>query len=256
MKFPRTLSPKSGLLAAMLLAATLSHAGPEGEANIAAIRSAVTRATGIVPDKIRLSSTLPGYYEVEVKGAMAYVDASGKRLIRGDVIDLATGENLTAARHADAPARIDTARLPMADAIRTVSGTGQRNVYVFVDPNCSFCKQLEPELAKLRDATVHRFVVAVLGPASQTKARQIWCSSKRELAWAEAVAGKATPSPVGTTCDDSAIARNQDLARKLGVRATPTIIFANGERVAAVMNKDQMEERMALKVSVGKNRPE
>lgn len=238
------------LIGLMTVAGSAIAAG-EPDPAVLAIQKSINRATGLSPDKVKASSTLPGYYEIEVKGAIAYVDPAGRRLIRGDVIDLQTGENLTASRLVDAPASIDVASLPLSDALTTVKGSGQRKLYVFVDPNCSFCKQLEPELTKLSDVTIYRFVLAVLGPGSQAKARQIWCSSQSDVAWADAMAGK-TLGTEKASCDDSAIARNAQLARKLGVSATPTIVFSNGARVAAAMTSAQLEERMSVKVGIAR----
>lgn len=233
-----------------MLSVTGAQAAGDTDANVLTIRKAISRATGLAPDKIQPSTTLPGYYEVEVKGALAYVDPAGKRLIRGDVVDLATGENLTASRLTNAPTLINPKELPVADALKSIAGSGRRELFVFVDPNCSFCKQLEPELAKLKDVTVHRFILAVLGPGSQAKAKQVWCAPNRDLAWANAMNGKSLDESGGAACDDSAINRNMELARKLGIRATPTIVFSSGERVAAVMTSTQLEERMGAKVAL------
>jgi thiol:disulfide interchange protein DsbC len=239
------------LLAGLLTGTGSAIAAGEPDLAVMAIQKSINRATGLSSDKVKPSSTLPGYYEIEVKGAIAYVDPAGKRLIRGDVIDLQTGENLTASRLADAPASIDVSSLPISDALKTVKGSGQRKLYIFVDPNCSFCKQLEPELAKLTDVTIYRFVLAVLGPGSQAKARQVWCSSQSDVAWGDAMAGK-TLGAEKASCDDSAITRNAQLARKLGVSATPTIVFSNGARVAAAMTSAQLEERMNAKVGIAR----
>ena len=60
-------------------------------------------------------------------------------------------------------ATVDLAKLPLADAIKTVLGNGERKLYVFSDPGCAYCRRLEAELAKLKDTTIYTFVVAFQG---------------------------------------------------------------------------------------------
>lgn len=42
--------------------------------------------------------------------------------------------------------QIDWKKLPLKDAIKSVKGTGKRQLAIFSDPNCPYCKQLEVEL--------------------------------------------------------------------------------------------------------------
>src|SRR5690606_3526604 len=44
---------------------------------------------------------------------------------------------------------VDWKKLPLQDAVKGVRGTGNRQIAIFSDPNCPYCKQPEVELKKL-----------------------------------------------------------------------------------------------------------
>lgn len=122
---------------------------------------------------------MKGLFEVRVNGTeLLYSDANGDFvLLQGELFDTRQRVNLTEARMNQLTA-IAFKDLPLKDAVVTVRGNGSRKIAVFSDPNCGFCKRLERDLLKLNDVTVYTFVVAMLGPDSQTKARNIWCAAK------------------------------------------------------------------------------
>lgn len=97
---------------------------------------------------------LAGIYEVFANGEVSYVDENVNYLIvRGRMIDIARKTDLT-----DERMRILTAvkfdQLPLDLAFRKVQGKGTRKVAYFADPNCSYCKKIEPDLAKLESRTI------------------------------------------------------------------------------------------------------
>ena len=54
----------------------------------------------------------------------------------------------------------------------------------------------------------------------------------------------AKSPPENQSCDTSAIAKNQAFGRKLNITGTPTMFFANGERVPGYMSADKVEENL------------
>jgi len=169
-----------------------------------------------------------GLWEVQIGTDLIYVDDKAQHaLVEGQLVELRTNRNLTQER-IEALSAVEFKDLPLNIAIRQVIGKGTRKVAVFEDANCGHCRNLRRELLNLTDVTIYTYTVPILASDSEVKARQAWCASDKVKAWNELMLNGKVPDNKGT-CDNP-VAKVSELARKLRVTATPTMIFANGKR--------------------------
>lgn len=168
-----------------------------------------------------------GLYEVFVDGELIYTDAKVEYVILGDVLDVKARKNLTEERKAKL-SQIKFSDLPLDLAIKQVRGNGKRQLATFEDPNCTYCKKLAKELQGMTDVTIYTFVYPILSPDSAEKAKNLWCAPDRAKAWNELMLeGKAPPAANCSHPTEKVVA----LGRKLNIRGTPTLFFADGSRV-------------------------
>jgi thiol:disulfide interchange protein DsbC len=188
-------------------------------------------------------SPVPGLFEIRVGGTeIFYTDAEGNYLVQGNLIDTKNKRNLTEERIAKLT-EIDFDSLPLKDAFTIVRGNGKRKVAVFEDPNCGYCKRFEKDLQSVNNVTVYMFLYPILGPASTERSKNIWCAKDRNKAWTDWMT-KDVDVAAGT-CDTAALARNVEFGKKHKITGTPTLIFADGNRVPGAIGAAQVEKFLA-----------
>lgn len=190
-------------------------------------------------------TTMEGLYEVRANGTdIFYTDAKGSYLIEGRLIETKSRRNLTEERVNKLTA-INFKDLPTKDAFTIVRGNGQRKLAVFEDPNCGYCKHFERDLLKIDNVTVYLFLYPILGADSLAKSKAIWCAKDASKAWLDWMV-KDQPVPATSTgggaCDAGALARNIELGKKHKINGTPTLLFANGNRVPGAIDHSRVEQ--------------
>ena len=183
-----------------------------------------------------------GLYEIYADGQILYSDEKGTAFIIGPLIDGKTMKNVTEERMRKLTA-IKFSELPLDRAIKQVRGDGKRLLATFEDPNCGYCKRLARDLLKLDNVTIYTFLYPILSEDSLRKSKQIWCSADRAKAWNDwMIEGRAPAAK--EDCDTAAITRNQEYGRRLGISGTPTMFFADGERVPGAMPLAKIEQKL------------
>lgn len=222
-----------------VLAACLSLGVMADEADI---RKGMEAKLGTKVESVTKSGYM-GLYEVYADGNVLYTDEKMTAIMVGaQLIDAKTMKNVTEERMKKLSA-IKFSELPLERAIKQVKGDGRRVLVTFEDPNCGYCKRLAKDLQKLDNVTVYTFLYPILSEDSVRKSRQIWCASDRAKAWSDwMVEGRALNGK--EDCDVSAIARNQELGRRLNITGTPTIFFVDGERVPGAMPLARIEQKL------------
>lgn len=189
-------------------------------------------------DEIK-STPMKGLYEVRVGTDIFYANADGSYLIQGELIDTRAQRNLTEDR-INQLTSIDFKDLPWGDAIKIVRGKGERQIAVFEDPNCGYCKRFERDLQNVDNVTVHLFLYPILSRDSAEKSRNIWCTKDSAAAWHDYML--KDKAPAAASCDIEAIQRNLALGRKHKITGTPTLIFANNARVPGAISAQEVEK--------------
>ena len=213
------------------------------QADEADVRKAMEAKLGAKVESVAKSGYL-GLYEVYMEGNIFYTDEKMTAFIAGgQLIDAKTMKNTTEERMRKLTA-IKFSELPLERAIKQVRGNGKRVMATFEDPNCGYCKRLAKDLLKLENATVYTFLLPILSEDSLKKSRQIWCSSDRAKAWNDWMVDGKTPAGK-EDCDTSAVDKNREFASKLKITGTPTIFFADGERVPGAMPLDRIEQKLS-----------
>ncbi len=123
---------------------------------------------------------------------------------------------------------VDWKALPFKWALTTRRGTGRRQIAIFSDPNCPYCRRFERELAGLDDITVHVFMYPVIKPESVSQSKAVWCSKDRVGAWNALIIDRVEPN-VTTACANP-VDELLALGRRLKVSMTPTWFLPDGTR--------------------------
>ncbi len=187
-------------------------------------------------------SPIPGLFEVQVNNEIFYTDSNAKYLIQGEMVELASGNNLTTKRQEDIN-RIKWSDLPQAQAFKVVRGNGSRQIAVFSDPNCGYCKRLEKTLQQLDNVTIYNYLIPILSADSALKSKQIWCAADQQKVWNDWMLNNLGPS--GKSDCANPIDKNLTLAKNYGINGTPTIFFTDGSRFPGAVQLADIEKKLA-----------
>lgn len=239
-----TSSPTTARLKQAAFAGLLACSLASAFAQEAAIRKNLAERLPNLPKIDEVSKTpMAGLYEIRVNDSeIYYTDAEGNFLIQGNLIDTKGKRNLTEERTNKLSA-IDFGALPLKDAFTQVRGNGKRQLAVFEDPNCGYCKRFERDLQKIDNVTIHTFLLPILSADSTEKSKNIWCAKDQNKAWLDWMVRDQTPPKA--SCDTAALERNLAFSKKYKITGTPTLFFADGSRVPGAISAQQIEKMLA-----------
>jgi len=225
------------ILSVILLACALPAAADE-----ALIRRVVESKLGGAKVEGVQPTPLPGIYEVRFRSGenvqIVYTNADATHIIIGRLVDVKSDRDLTDERLRKFSA-INMDTLPYDLAVKVRRGNGKRTLVIFSDPHCPACKKFEKELVTIDDITIHYFMYPVIRPELADQSRAVWCAPDRSKAWLD-LALRGKPVVGGTKCD-APIEKVIDLGSKLGVRSTPTMFLATGERLRGGTSAAQLK---------------
>ncbi|THU04000.1 DsbC family protein [Lampropedia puyangensis] len=234
-------------LALCLWTASPAQAQNAPKANVpqeAAIRTTLGERIPQMKSIEEVSATpMDGLYEVRIGTDVFYTNATGDFLIQGELYDTKAMRNLTEDRMKVLTA-VDFSALPFEDAFTIVRGDGSRQLAIFEDPNCGYCKRFEKDMLNVDNVTVHVFLYPILSPDSFEKSRDIWCAKKPEETWNAWMLEGKTP-PAQATCDKlEPLQRNLAFGRQYKITGTPTIVFEDNSRIPGAIPAQQVEQKL------------
>lgn len=189
-------------------------------------------------------SVIQGLFEVRFRTPQGvqilYSDPKGENIIQGEIYEMKSGRNLTDERIGKLSA-IKFESLPLDRAVKIVRGNGKRVLAMFSDPYCPACQSFEQTLQQVDDVTLYVFMFPVIRPERIDDSKSVWCASDRAKAWLDLALRKKAPA--AATCDNP-VESIVTLGQSLGVRATPTMFFENGERQQGGMQLADLRTRI------------
>ncbi len=193
---------------------------------------------GVKPDRIA-HSPIDGLYELVIGPHIIYVTRDGRYMVRGDVFDLAKGENLTEGKRKEA--RVDAINnLGEERMIVFAPKKAKHTVTIFTDTTCPYCQRLHSEMDDYNALGITirylAFPRAGVGSAAYDTMVSVWCADDPRKAMTDAKAGKSVASK---RCDNP-VADHYDMGKRVGISGTPAIILENGHIVPGYAPPQQL----------------
>ena len=216
----------------VLTAASAVHAADEQSVRDHLMKNTGLRAESVTP------SPVPGIWEVFIQDRLFYVDDTVEHIFSGSIISTKSQTNLTQER-LRRYARENWNKWPLEDAVKQVFGKGERQVIVFSDANCGYCRQMEPVYEAVGNLTVYTFIAPMI--RGEQNNREIVCSKDRSKAWHDWMRNGVAPAPAPADCDASVLQRNLQLTGRYTITGAPTFFFPTGDRLTGAVSAEQFE---------------
>jgi thiol:disulfide interchange protein DsbC len=218
----------------LLVTAAIAH----GDSN-ASIEAHLAKILGLKVEDIS-PGPIPGLYRLTIGPQIGYATADGHFFIRGEIIDMRSGENLTV-RQRD-KARLDyLQQLGTADMIVFAPAHPKYTITVLTDIDCGYCRVLDhdrPSLNAMGIAVRYMFFPRDgMGSSSWKKATDVWCAKDRKSALETAMAGKPVKS---AACDTAGLKAGYQFGELLGLDGTPAIITDRGRLISGYVPPSEL----------------
>jgi thiol:disulfide interchange protein DsbC len=223
-------------------------------------------------------SEVPGFYQVLVDANVYFISADGKYLIRGNVFDIDTRQDV-GDKQLSAMRRTALAKIPKDKELVFAPPNPKYAVTVFTDVDCPYCRQFHKQIAeynKLGIAVKYVLFPLPMHKGADKKAETVWCSADRNTTYTSAMNGQwdakpsdnkgdkvnvsvpgqpnaavaatdaakaNTPAYAPLTCANP-IAELDEIGKAMGVDGTPAIFGPEGEHLGGYVPPDQLVQRL------------
>ena len=189
-------------------------------------------------------SPVKGLFEVKAerdgKEGVILIDFAKRYLMQGVMVKTDDLKSVQARK----PSQQEASQLLRMNSILLGNSNASKEIFVFSDPDCPFCRQMHDELRQLvTDKEIAVYVKPYpldIHPGAYEKARAILESNSVEML-NKAFVGEEIPAPVDPL-SKSAVDDIIGLAKSLGIKETPAFLLPNGKlevgfRSAAALKK-------------------
>ena len=182
------------------------------------------------------SSPVSGFYQVVIGMRVVFISDDGKYMINGALIDINSRENIT--ETASAAVRIKMLKDIPESSMIIFEGNKDgalygRNISIFTDVDCPYCKKLHREVPQLSEAGITIRYLAYPRNGTQTSTYQdmvsIWCAKDQKAALEQALES-GNSAQVASKCNHP-VQDHMMYAGMFEVRWTPFMIFDNGQAI-------------------------
>jgi thiol:disulfide interchange protein DsbC len=241
--------PAVSAIALLTLAGACAQAG---DTSFEAARGKVIAAMPTLKAENITPSASPELLQIQRGSDFGYVTKDGRYFIHGDMVDLATKEEVTENLR-------NVARLAVLkpfgpdEVIEFAPKDPKFMVTVFTDVDCGYCRRLHSQIGEYEASGIgiRYMFYPRSGPNTEsfTKAEQVWCSADRKAALTMAKQGG--PLMGNANCPNP-IQKQYDAGEALGINATPMLVLPDGEIVRGYLPPEQLLAHLMQKQAAKK----
>lgn len=197
---------------------------------------------GMKPDHVE-HSPISGLYELTYGPHVVYVTGDGRYLLRGDLVDLKEGLNITEQKRQQA--RLSALNKVDRDSMIVFGPEKAKySVTVFTDVECGYCRMLHKQMSDYNKQGIAirylAFPRAGIGSRAYNTMVSVWCADDPRQAMTDAKAGKSvTPKQCANP-----VREHYELGRAVGVTGTPTLILNNGQVLPGFVPPDRLVQML------------
>ena len=196
-----------------------------------------------------LAGAVPGLCEIHVKlkgqNRILYTDSKGEFLITGQIFNASDGTNITKEAIADLNRFTDSDIRRIEDLTAFTVGSKGEIVYFATDPQCSYCKKAEKNLAHLVETEKLQLKI-LLFPLSFHKGAKEQCIST--ICDNKGMEGLHSGYKSENQCQEGKDKVEDTLRflRQKGISGVPTYIFTDGKYHSGVLKEQAVKKRLGL----------
>lgn len=199
-------------------------------------------APGMEPDRV-VESPIAGTYEVRYGSIVVYLSGDGRYMLRGELIDLHSGRNVTEAARQSVRAE-GVGALGEASMIVFAPDAVKHTVTVFTDVDCPYCARMHAQMADYNRLGIGirytAFPRAGEGSSTWEKMVSVWCADDPHAAMTDAKAGIA----VAPARCENPVRGHYATGKAIGVTGTPAIVLESGELIPGYVPPDELLDRL------------